>query len=104
MEPTLHETAVMAVAIGVVSLTITQATIFEWLREWIADRSEFLGELFECPYCMSHWIALLVMLIYRPQLLSTGHLWPDLVVSWFALVGLGSLVSGILLRVFGSSE
>lgn len=96
----LTQVAVFSVAVGVVSLTLTQAAIFEWLRDWVEDRSEFLGELFNCPYCMAHWIALAVMLIYQPMLIGTGPAWANWTVSWFTLVGLGSLVSGLIMRVF----
>ena len=74
------QVAVLSLAIGVVSLTLTQAAIFEWLRDWIEDRSEFLGELFNCPYCMAHWVALGAMIIYQPMLIGTGPVWVNWVV------------------------
>lgn len=101
MTPTIQQIVVMALAVGTVSMTITKANIFEWLRNWIETKNDFLADLFSCPYCMSHWIALGLMFLYRPLILDTGNQWPDLFVSWFALVGLGSLVSGAILRIFG---
>lgn len=100
MASSLVQVAVLSLAIGVVSLTLTQAMLFEWLRGWIEDRSEFLGELFNCPYCMAHWIALGAMFIYQPMLIGTGPLWANWAVSWFAMVALGSVVSGLILRLF----
>jgi len=104
MEPSLIQIAVLALAIGTVSMTITKANVFAWLRNWLDDRNDFLADLFSCPYCMSHWVALGVMFMYQPLLIDTGSRWPDLAVSWFALVALGSLAAGAILRVFGGIE
>jgi len=101
MTPTIPQVVVMALAIGTVSMTITKANVFEWLRSWLEDRNDFLADLFSCPYCMSHWIALGVMFMYQPLLIDTGSRWPDLMISWFALVALGSLAAGAILRIFG---
>lgn len=101
MEPTLTQIAVMALAIGTVSMTITKADLFSWLRNWLEDHNEFLFDLFSCPYCMSHWVALGIMFLYQPLLLDTGNHWPDLAVSWMALVALGSMAAGAILRILG---
>ena len=101
MEVTITQTAVMALAIGTVSLTITQADLFSWLRNWLGEHNEVIADLFSCPYCMSHWIALGVMFMYQPLVLDTGNHWPDLAVSWFALIALGSMAAGSILRILG---
>jgi len=112
---TYRDIAVLALAIGAVSLTLTKANIFAWLRGWIERRAHsrtaivrgpfsWLAELFDCPYCMSHWITLAAMYVLEPVLISTGHHWLDLVVSYFALVALSSLVAGTILRIFGGKE
>ena len=107
-----RDIAVLALAIGAVSLTITKANIFEWLRAWLDRRARnprgwfrrpfgWLNELFDCPYCMAHWIVLVVMVVYKPLLIATGREWPDLVVTYFALVAVSSLAGGAIFRVFG---
>jgi len=101
MTPTISQVVVMALAIGTVSMTITKASFFEWFRNWLEDHTDFLADLFSCPYCMSHWVALGVMFLYQPLILDTGNKWPDLMMSWFALVALGSLVAGAISRIFG---
>lgn len=101
MTPTLIQVAVMALAIGTISLTITKSGLFGWFRNWIESQSDFLGDLFSCPFCMAHWVALGAMLVYKPLLFSTGNQWSDFAVSWFALVALGSFVAGALFRIFG---
>ena len=107
-----RELGALAFAIGAVSLTITKADLFAWFRDWLDRRARkprsllrhpfgWLSTLFDCPYCMAHWITFVVMFVYKPLLISTGREWPDLIVTYFALVALGSLVSGAVFRVFG---
>jgi len=111
MEPASYrEIAVLALVVGTISLTITKAAIFEIPREWLATKAEknlFLGwlsDLFECPYCMAHWVAFGVMLIWAPMLMVTGNRPVDLIASYFALVALGSLVAGAIFRILGGGQ
>lgn len=97
----MTEIFVLALAVGAISLTLTKAQIFEWLRNLVGRISTWLGELFDCPYCMAHWVALGTMFLYKPILIASGHGWLDLFVSYFALVALGSLVAGAIYRLFG---
>lgn len=45
------------VATGIVSLTLTRSRPLRGIRNWIRYKSDWAGELVTCPYCMSHWIA-----------------------------------------------
>jgi len=100
MEVNLVQALVLAVAAGTTSVTITNSALFDRVRQFIEERSAFLGDLFHCAFCMSFWIVLLVELTYQPLLLSTGQFWPDVVVSWLALTGLASLVAALILRAY----
>lgn len=101
----LPQFATLAVAVGVISLTLTKGSIFEWLRELLESQTdspvfEWLAELFDCPYCMSHWVAMLAMFIYQPMLIETGPFLANWVVSWCVLIALASLTSGLIMRLF----
>src|SRR6185369_1283878 len=48
---------------GVISYTLTKGSIFGPLRVWVIERTYWLGKLMQCPYCMSHWVALGAMLV-----------------------------------------
>lgn len=94
----------LALATASISLTITKATIFEPVRDWIGDRSDFFGELFSCPYCMSHWISFGFIAYYQPRLITSQYLLADLFVSTFALITVASLLAASVFRLFGGSE
>lgn len=48
--------AVSAVVMGMAQ-TIAKERIFEPLREALGGKDTWLGYLFSCPYCASHWLA-----------------------------------------------
>lgn len=82
---TLFTFFVLAAAIGTASFTIARAKVFESFRDWVEGKSEWFGNLFHCPYCVSHWLAWGAVAIYRPSLL--GLWWPlDLFVTALAMV------------------
>jgi hypothetical protein len=95
----------LALATAALSLTVAKTHAFEWLRTWVFARSDFLGELLSCHYCMSHWFALGLVAVYRPVVVSSGIILFDLAVSVFALVALSALVSATIARLMrGSPE
>lgn len=62
--------AMMGIASGVASTTITKSRPFRALREAVSDRSELGADFIQCPYCMGHWIA-------TAAVLATGaRIWP----------------------------
>ena len=55
------ELLLISLAVSATSVTVTRAAIFQWLRERTA------WKLLQCPYCFSHWLALLAVAAYRPS-------------------------------------
>ncbi len=89
----------LSLPVAVISLTITRASVFQYLREWIRERNEWLGKLFTCPYCMSHWVSFALVACYQPRIIQWW--WPlDLVLSAFAIVALAMPVSFVVYRSF----
>lgn len=85
---------VIAVACSAAAMTITKASIFEYLREWVAARNQWLGKLVSCPYCTSHWLAAAGALTIDPLSHSfTIHM----VVTSFVIVA----VSAPICRLIG---
>jgi len=96
---TLTDFLVLSLAVGTIALTISSSNLFETVRNFVDELSEWLGSLIECSYCLTHWIALAVMLMYRPRLIESGFAWADWTISYFALVALSAAVGGVLLRL-----
>lgn len=98
--PNLLALAFLALAVSVVSLTIAKTKAFAAIREKIAEKSDWLGYLFSCPYCLSHWISFLVVAVYRPITVSSGIILADLAVSIFVIVALATVSSWVIYRAY----
>lgn len=85
----------LAAAVSAVSVTITMASIFDVPRERLKAKSEFWGKLFSCPYCLSHWLAVVGIIFFRPVPIETGW-WIgfDYVASWAMLIAFAALFTG----------
>ncbi|WP_157786652.1 DUF1360 domain-containing protein [Pseudomonas tolaasii] len=64
------------------------------------ETGQSVGYLFQCFYCMKHWVVLGLTLLYQPALIKSGFLVADLAVSWFFTVTVRCFVSGIVFKVF----
>lgn len=88
---------------GVISYTITKGSIFGPLRVWVIERNYWLGKLMQCPYCMSHWVALAAMLVFNPRMVG-GNVVADYIATGFALTGLSVLTAGSIFKLFYTKE
>jgi hypothetical protein len=102
------ELIVLALAGSAISMTLTKAVITKKFRDYIKSKSDFWGELFSCPYCMSHWVNAVVLVLSQPIILT---LFPEkiipgieYVVIWFALVSLSAFGSGFIYKSLSSME
>lgn len=91
---------VIAVAAASISYTITMTELFAPVRSWSQKLGHMIGYLFTCFYCMSHWVVIAAVLIYRPRLIQSDLLGVDLIVSIFFTITMAALVCGLLFRVF----
>jgi hypothetical protein len=78
----------LSVATASISFTVAETQLFEPLREWIKGKSSFFGELFLCGYCLGHWIAFVLVAIYKPRLFDfwwlLDYFLTALVIAWIA--------------------
>ncbi|HZJ53178.1 MAG TPA: DUF1360 domain-containing protein [Myxococcaceae bacterium] len=52
--------ALSAVVMGIAQ-TVTKERLFEPLRNRLGGRDSWLGYLVSCPYCVSHWVAFVLV-------------------------------------------
>lgn len=90
----------IALASASIAMTMTQTELFAPLRNWANKKGHMTGHLFKCFYCMSHWIVILGMIIYRPVIISSGYLLVDLIVSVFVTITMTAIICGIIFCVF----
>ena len=85
---------VLALATSSISVSITQGELFAPLRNWAQKVGHMTGHLFQCFFCISHWVVFLGIAIFRPTITSSG-----LIVAAFFSLTLSTLVSGLMFKV-----
>jgi hypothetical protein len=89
----------MAFAVASISMTLAKSQAFAWARDMVPGNWKWLKELVNCPYCTSHWVAIALVLAYRPVLLQAWF--PlDLVVSAFVVVTLAAPLQWVIFKAF----
>jgi len=82
---------------------VAAASQVDWCRKTIAyapngtgeAMRSWFGDLFDCPYCVGHWLCWGATAIYRPRLVT---LWLplDLLVTSFVMIAAAAVVSGLI--------
>ncbi len=71
-----------------ISFTVTETKLFKPLREWLKKKSSFLGDLFCCGYCLGHWVAFVLVAIYKPKLFEfwwlLDYFLTAIVIAWLS--------------------
>lgn len=91
----------IAFATTSISFTITTTSMFKWLRELISPVHHKLEELIHCPWCLSHYIALVIMGIFYDKVLFLDiNIWLHLILNWFALLCPVGIFHFVFLRAY----
>ena len=80
--------AILALATSAASITISRSKLFSWPRAILP--------MLRCCYCVSHWVAAGLSCKWW----SSNNSWGTLFVLWLAVVGLGALISGVILKIY----
>jgi hypothetical protein len=91
----------LSVACGAISMVITKGAIFDGFHEWLEKRSPFSEKLLSCPWCTSHWVAFILVLVYRPVVM-TAFLPIDYLVSVMVMVALSSITTKLIHWAYSS--
>lgn len=83
----MKEIILLSIVNASVSFTITETKLFEPFRLWLEKKSQFLGKLFTCGYCLGHWVAFFLVVIYQPRLFTSiimiiDYFFTALVIAW----------------------
>jgi hypothetical protein len=83
------------------SHTIARERIFAPLRTRLGGKDTWLGYLVSCPYCVSHWIALVLVPITGTYPIDVVPRWPYVsgILRWLLATVLVAVL-GAFLRVF----
>ena len=92
----------LALAVSGVSFTISVTSIFTWLRERVSKIHPKLEELIHCPWCLSHYIAIVFMILcdqaHFPVISTLTVI--NFILLWFAIITLSGLMHFVLLRTY----
>ena len=92
MTAEMLQLAYLSVACGAASLVVSKGAVFDRAHKWLEPRAPLLEQMLSCPWCLSHWVALALVLVSRPLPL-TGLLPVDYFVATMVVVALSSLTA-----------
>ena len=87
---------VLGIASGTASFTIAKTKITQPIREAVGKRSKWLGMLLACPYCISHWLALIAVALYQPRIAHLTFVL-DMGLTWLVTVFIAALTWGYIM-------
>lgn len=95
----------LACPVACISWTVTHEELLREFRDWCEARSRATDRLvpqkfyyvFTCEYCFSHWVAALVVVVTRYQLLYSD--WRGYLVAGFSLVWIANLYMALFGRI-----
>lgn len=93
--------AVSAVVMGL-SYTVAKEELFRRFRDRCGGRETWLGYLVSCPYCLSHWVAFIIVPLTRTYYVRMGAQIPFVtpIVDWFLSSILVTVVAAFLRVIF----
>ena len=86
----------LSVACGSISMTVSKSKFFQPFRRLVKSKSPFFGELFSCPYCVSHWVSILLTIIYFPRPVCSRYAIIDAWISIMMMVSLASVTAFVV--------
>jgi hypothetical protein len=95
----IFDWVVAACVTATITLTISRALIFSPLRKFLSSRVPFLGDLVNCPYCLSHWVAFLIATIFyeHVRLYSSNYV-VNLLIGAFTIIPLSAVFMAIIFK------
>lgn len=119
------EAVLLSFGTAAASITITKSKFFRSFRIWVLDigwgypnmsgdfprdvvlgqmvkdgvKQPFIYQLITCPYCMSHWIAALGVLLFNTNVMGDPVV-AGYIVTWLCIVAASSLVGGLVIRSY----
>lgn len=96
-----NEIILAALCVAGISFTITVTSIFKWFRELLSKIHPKIEELVHCPWCFSHYVGLIMLLVSDVNLVDVSiHTWFNFLVTWFAMIAINGLVHYVLVRAY----
>jgi len=82
-----------------ISYTISRSMFFEPIRNWFFLRDhksniyKFIHNMISCTYCLSHWVAFAMVLLWQPTFTQCNILpFADYIISAFSMITITTLL------------
>ena len=87
---TMLELFLISMVTASISFTVTESKLFEIFREFVKRKSNFLGGLVSCGYCLGHWIAFSIVILYDFNVFNNGlfidYFFTGLIIAWLSAI------------------
>lgn len=93
----MYEIIKLGLVVGVISVTITRGSLFSGFRDMMWKCGEWVGNLFSCPYCIAHWVALIIVLIGDIGLIKHPY---ELIIKVFSVIGISMICGWIVYKAY----
>ncbi len=84
----MKEVVYLSFAVASIAFTVTETKLFKPFRDRVKRRNSFFGSLLLCGYCFGHWLAFILVAIYKPRLLYTwsplDYFFTAIVIAWLS--------------------
>lgn len=104
----LIEAILLSMVVASISFFIAHSQLLEKFRNWIWDKNTFTGNLIACCYCLGHWIAFILLILFPVKLFEYipifyGHGKPviDFVMTWLVISWMAGLQSMAASQLWG---
>lgn len=92
---------VISFCIASISYTICVTSIFKWFRELVSDIHPKIEELVHCPYCLGHYIAIVILIMtdFRINCIDDA-IFVNFIVTWFSIMGAVGCIHYVMNRSY----
>lgn len=84
----MDQIILLSVITADISFTLTETKLFLPFRTWMSKGGKSLEKLVNCGYCTGHWIAFILMGLYKPRLFNSyaflDYFLTALAIAWIA--------------------
>ena len=91
---------ILSLVISGVSFTVTVTSIFKPVREIVSKIHHKIEELIHCPWCFSHWLTFILLLIIGEWIEITGKSVLDFLLTSFGMITISGVIHYVLLRAY----
>lgn len=90
----------LSVVVASISFFVSHTQLLEKHRKQLWQRSAFFGTLIDCCYCLGHWIAVVMLVVFPIRLF--GIFWPaDYILTWLVISWVAGFQSLAMSRLWG---